>query len=164
MFLLICPNCEHETRCKYARSGAVASCPSCRSRFDLNEYTLKVERQTEDLFAPWKASTPQATVASATEGAPELIQELSAASAPTRSKARPKRRRRRIDATIVSLNFAAVLIVGVAIWWSLRSAGVVPGPAMTEAAPRENEPSAATQPAPDPTPRGEALPRVTFTQ
>ncbi len=111
-----CHNCEHESRCKLDRSGVVDSCPSCRSRFDLNEYTLKVERQTEELFAPWKASTPQATVASATEGAPELIQELSAASAPTRSKARPKRRPRRIDATIVPLNFPAVWVSAVARW------------------------------------------------
>lgn len=164
MFLLICPNCEHETRCKYARSGAVASCPSCRSRFDLNEYTLRVERKTEDLFAPWKATAEPTRAEVATEGAPELIAELSAASGPTRSAVRPRRKRRRFDATIVSLNLAAMLIVGVAIWWSLRSAGVLPGPAMTEAAPVESEPPAATPPAPNASPSGEALPRVTFTQ
>lgn len=171
MFVLICPNCENETRCKYARSGAVASCQMCRSQFDLNEFTLRVERERDDLFAPWKTAKPAANE-SATAGAPDLIQELSDASAPVVARRRATRRRRRVDPAILSLNFAALVIVGVAIWWTLRVSGIWAGPATTIAAPVEPEavPTAPApaqvepEAAPDPSPRGAPLPRVTFTQ
>jgi hypothetical protein len=58
MFVLNCPSCGHQTRVKFARMGAVASCVGCKQKFKVDSHSLIVEEEPAGGAAPPVAPDP----------------------------------------------------------------------------------------------------------
>ncbi len=112
MFVLNCPTCGHQSRVKFARMGAVATCVGCKQKFKVDSHSLIVEEDSHAAPASAPAAQPQDPAPAAAEvtepavvAAPESMPEqppaetLSAAEALEEAQSRrprqPQKKHRR---------------------------------------------------------------------